>query len=242
MVELDGSHRVPAAGAERVRDVDPAERITVTVYVRRDPNAQPVPDPAAEAAKRPQDRRYLSPAEVAASFGASTSDLQAVVDYARSAGLSTSNVSAGTRSVRVTGPAGALGAAFGVELGYFQRGKVTYRGRVGAVKVPAPLAGIVEAVLGFDNRPVGRSYLRRSAPGATPAALGAKKAAGLPPNTYLPPQVTAGTRRAPDGTPVLDGARQALRRCSKRYAKWLETQSRPPRTRRAACCGSVLLT
>ena len=187
LVELEGSHRDPVQGAERVRDVDPGEEITVTVYVRRDPGAHPVADPTAEAQKRPQDRRYLTPSEVAASFGASQSDLQAVVDYAESKGLHTSDASTVKRSVRVTGQAGALGAAFGVELGYFKHGNVSYRGRVGPVKVPASLSGIVEAVIGFDNRPIGRSYLR-PAPTDAHRSFDAS-AGGQPPNTYLPPQV-----------------------------------------------------
>ena len=187
LVELEGSHRDLVRGAERVRDVAPGEEITVTVYVRPDPGAHPAADPTAEAQKRPQDRRYLTPSEVEASFGASQSDLQAVVDYAESKGLHTSDASKVKRSVRVTGPAGALGTAFGVELGYFKHGNVSYRGRVGPVKVPASLSGIVEAVLGFDNRPIGRSYLR---PAPTEAHRSFDTSAGgLPPNTYLPPQV-----------------------------------------------------
>jgi kumamolisin len=187
LVELEGSHRDLVRGAERVRDVAPGEELTVTVYVRRNPGAHPVADPTAEAQKRPQDRRYLTPSEVEESFGASQSDLQAVVDYAKSKGLHTSDASKVKRSVRVTGPAGALGTAFGVELGYFKHGNVSYRGRVGPVKVPASLSGIVEAVIGFDNRPIGRSYLR---PAATEAHRSFDTSAGgLPPNTYLPPQV-----------------------------------------------------
>jgi kumamolisin len=188
LVELEGSHRHPVDGVERVGDVAADEEITVTVFVRRDPGARPVADPAAEANKHPQDRRYLLPAEVEASFGAAQADLQAVVDYAASKGLRPSAVSRATRSVRVTGPAGVLGAAFGVELGYVQYGDVTYRGRVGPVRVPASLSGIVEAVLGFDNRPIGRSYLRTSKAGTAHLSLDAY-AEGLPPNMYLPPQV-----------------------------------------------------
>lgn len=103
LVELEGSHRDLVRGAERVRDVAPGEELTVTVYVRRDPGAHPVADPTAEAQKRPQDRRYLTPSEVEESFGASQSDLQAVVDYAKSKGLHTSDASKVKRSVRVTG-------------------------------------------------------------------------------------------------------------------------------------------
>jgi len=189
LVELEGSHRHPVVGAERVCSVAPGEEMTVTAFVRRNPDARPVADPAAEARKHPRDRRYLSPSEVEASFGAAPADLQAVVDYAESKGLRPGAVSTATRSVRITGPAGALGGAFGVELGYLRHGDVTYRGRVGPVKVPASLSGVVEAVLGFDNRPVGRSYLRT--PKAGTARVGLDAAEGLLPDTYLPPQVAA---------------------------------------------------
>ena len=66
------------------------------------------------------------------------------------------------------------------------------------MQVPASLSGIVEAVLGFDNRPIGRSYLRAAKAGTVPRSLGVgaetgadanANAGGLPPNTYLPPQV-----------------------------------------------------
>jgi kumamolisin len=186
LVELEGSHRHPVAGAKRVADVALGEQVAVTVYVRRDPDAHPITDPVAEAHKHPRDRRYLSPAEVEASFGAASADLQAVVDYAESSGLRTSAWSTATRSVRVTGPAGALSSAFGVVLSYVRHGDITYRGRVGPVKIPASLMGVVEAVLGFDNRPVGRSYLRMSPPRTARLGPGAT---GLLPNTYLPPQV-----------------------------------------------------
>lgn len=103
LVELEGSHRHPVAGAERVCSVAPGEEMTVTVFVRRNPDARPVADPAAEARKHPRDRLYLSPSEVEASFGAAPADLQAVVDYAESRGLRPGAVSTATRSVRITG-------------------------------------------------------------------------------------------------------------------------------------------
>lgn len=76
LVELPDSSRVLPAGAQRVRDVDPDEPLSVTVYVRRDPAAPSIVDPAAEAEKPPAHRRYLTPAEVERSFGASDADLQ----------------------------------------------------------------------------------------------------------------------------------------------------------------------
>lgn len=175
--------------AQRVGDVDPGDELTVTVYVRRDPAAARLVDPSNEARKAPARRRYLTRSEVEASFGAASADLEAVVAYAESLGLRTSTASKAKRSVRVTGPLGTLADAFGVTLARFQHGEVTFRGQQGALKVPASLSGIIEAVLGFDNRPVGRSYLRRSVPGRTAPPDSLSIARQLPPDNYYPPQV-----------------------------------------------------
>ena len=56
------------------------------------------------------------------------------------------------------------------------------------MKIPASLSGIVEAVLGFDNRPIGRSYLRAAKAGTAQLSLDAH-GGGLPANAYLPPRV-----------------------------------------------------
>jgi kumamolisin len=191
LVELQGSRRQTHADANRVGDISADETLTVTVYVRRDPEAQAIVDPAAEAEKHPRDRRYLSAGEVESSFGASVGDLQAVADYAVSKSLKTSDRSRTKRSIKVTGPAGALTAAFGVDLGHFEHGGLAYRGRTGPVRIPASLAGVVEAVLGFDNRPMGRSYLRTPAGGQMKTTLAEAAARGLPANNYYPPQVAA---------------------------------------------------
>lgn len=189
LVELPGSHRTLPADARRVRDMDAAEPMTVTVYVRRNPSAAPIVDPTAEACKPPARRRYLSPSEVEASLGASNGDLQAVIEFAHSKGLRASDASRVKRSVRVSGPAGALAAAFGVSLAHYRHGEVTFRGREGAVQVPRSLAGIVEAVLGFDNRPVGRSYLRTPAEATERLEETDAGSQPLPANNYYPPQV-----------------------------------------------------
>ena len=189
LLDLPDSHRRLPAGAQRVGDVGPDETLSVTVYVRRDPAAAPIVDAAAEAEKPPGSRRYLTPAEVESSLGASSADLQAVVDYARARGLETGDPSRVKRSVKITGSASALAAAFGVTLAHYRHGEVTFRGMEGPVRVPPQLAGIVEAVLGFDNRPLGRSYLRAPAEARTSWTVEQALAQHLPPDNYYPPQV-----------------------------------------------------
>ena len=56
------------------------------------------------------------------------------------------------------------------------------------MKIPASLSGIVEAVLGFDDGPIGRSYLRAAKAGTAQLSLDAH-GGGLQANAYLPPRV-----------------------------------------------------
>lgn len=83
-----------------------------------------------------------------------------------------------------------MSRAFGVRLVHREHAGGRFRGHEGPVRVPASLRGIVEAVLGLDNRPLGRPYVRHTAEidfgdlgEISPGAL------QLPANTYLPPQV-----------------------------------------------------
>ncbi len=190
LVELPGSHRRLPTGARHVRDVAPGEQLTVTVYVRRDPAAAPIVDLAAEGGRPPAERRYLTPAELAQQFGADEEDLQAVVSYAHAAGLTAGRQSPVTRSVQVSGPAPAVAAAFGVgNLAHYLQGDLTFRAQEGPVKLPGALAAVVEAVLGFDNRPLGRSYLRKPIERGWRGPIAQGAPPQLPPNNFYPPQV-----------------------------------------------------
>ncbi len=223
-VSLAGSERVPLAGATAVGPVDPAERFTVTVYVRANPAAGDLPSVDELSAALPADRHYLSPDEAAARFGADPADLEKVAAFARDHGLEVVDRSVASRSVRLSGTAARFGKAFGVDLQRFEHAEGEYRGRTGDVTVPASLAGVVDAVLGLDNRRIGRAYLRPGIgpvlpmPGdgdaaPAPAAEGAARSAAkpsaapqLPPNTYFPPTV-AGLYGFPGG---VDGSGECV--------------------------------
>ncbi|HEV2373686.1 MAG TPA: S53 family peptidase [Streptosporangiaceae bacterium] len=186
-VPIPGSHRDPLPGARVDAPTDPGERLTVTVYLRPSPHASQKVDVAAQAGLLPRERHYLDPAEVQAQFGADPAEMSAVADWARGCGLEVVRQNVAARSLRLAGTAADFSHAFGVQLQTWRHAGGSYRGRTGAVNVPASLAGVVEAVLGLDNRPLGRAYLR-TARGAFEAAAPGN---GLPANTYLPPQVGA---------------------------------------------------
>src|SRR4051812_7943857 len=86
-----------------------------------------------------------------------------VADYLRGHGMEVEVADPPRRNVTARGTVTQASAAFGVSLGQYSTEHVTYRGREGAVHLPAALAPLVQAVLGLDNRPQARIELHRGA-------------------------------------------------------------------------------
>jgi hypothetical protein len=160
--QLEGSERRPSPTARVVGPVDPNERISVTIVVRRRPDGEPMPDFEHFRTTRPHIRPRVSQQEFAAKYGASDDDLKKVTDFARGAGLAVEETHAARRTVVVSGSAEQMSEAFGVTLQRYEhqverrRGEQpvteTYRGRDGFIHIPQDLAGIIVGVFGLDNR------------------------------------------------------------------------------------------
>ncbi len=195
---LRGSSR-PATRA--IEPVKPGERLTVTIYVQRDPQGTPAPTAHELGRLAPRARSYLRPEQAVAAFGAAPSDLDAVVAFAKAHKLKVVEQSIAKRLVRVSGTAKQVDAAFGVELHHYKHPEGgTYRSYKGEVLLPAELAGVVEGVLGLDNRKMVRTRPHRSKRAAE------AEAGGEPPaNAYTPPML-AKLFDFPDG----DGAGQCV--------------------------------
>jgi kumamolisin len=153
-VPVQGGERTPLQEAQTVGKVDPDERIEVTVLVRRPQSAKGLTSMIEDiSSRKPQERKYLSREEFAASQGAAPEDLEKVKEFALTNNLDVVEVNPAQRSVKLSGTASALSTAFGVDLAYYNYPKGTYRGYTGQIHVPEDLIPIVTAVLGLDNRP-----------------------------------------------------------------------------------------
>jgi kumamolisin len=167
--ELEGSARSPMPGATRSEPAGPDERASVSVCLRSRLGAPPLPD-LSQPDRRPA---RLTRADIAAVYGADPGDIAAVEAFAADHGLTVEESSIALRTVVLAGTAAQLSAAFAVDLGRYQAGPVSYRGHEGPVHLPADLIPAVEGVLGLDDRPVGRPFLRFApAPPAPPAQPG----------------------------------------------------------------------
>jgi kumamolisin len=142
-VELAGSRRAPPHDAVRLRDIEPDARIEVTVTLK---------GPDLPALDRMPDRA-LSRAEIDNNWGVPASTVQKVERVLRSFGLRVQDVKQAGRSLRVTGSATAMTAAFQPKLAIYQvLGQGQIRGREGPLMIPSQLDGLITGVDGFDQR------------------------------------------------------------------------------------------
>jgi kumamolisin len=141
---LPGSNR-DAPVHDRVGDVDPEARATVTVYLR---GTEPSPG-------------RLTREQYRAAHGAADADVQAVRQFAAEHGLSVGDVDLARRSVELSGPVGKLASAFEATVALYRSPDGgTYRGRVGGLTLPAELDGVVTGVFGIDERPQAQPHFR----------------------------------------------------------------------------------
>jgi len=168
---LEDSERKPAPGASRIGDADPKETLSVSLRVRRRPDA-PAPMDLNQLAATPHGRRkHMSREEYGAKYGAAQADLDQVAGFARSQGLTVVESSGPRRTVVLSGTVAQINRAFSVSLRRYQTAGETYRGYEGKVTLPEGLAGVVEEVHGLDNRQVSRPMFRAVAAGQTTTPL-----------------------------------------------------------------------
>ncbi|MGF6572962.1 kumamolisin [Paraburkholderia sp. GAS333] len=157
---LPGSERNVEQGSKVVGQCDPAERIEVFVMLRRQQQAQfdalMSKIEAGDPGVKPLSREAL-----AKDFGAAPDDVAKVKTFAQAHGLTVVREDPAARSVLLSGTIAQFQSAFGVKLEHYEHHSVgQFRGRTGTISVPDDLHGVVEAVLGLDNRPQARPHFR----------------------------------------------------------------------------------
>lgn len=159
---LKGSERNPLPGARSVAKADPAERLEVTILVRRRAD-EALQEKAKALMRGERPRGYIKREDFARQFGADPGDIAAVKQFADRHGLAVVQEDAARRTVLLSGTVAQFNAAFGVELKQFEHEGGSYRGRTGPVHLPDELNGVVEGVFGLDNRPQARPHFRARA-------------------------------------------------------------------------------
>jgi Pro-kumamolisin, activation domain/Abnormal spindle-like microcephaly-assoc'd, ASPM-SPD-2-Hydin len=179
---LSGSERPQTKGSTLLGPVEANEPITVAVIVRQKPGSPEPPDLEYWENTPPDQRVYLSPEEFFERHGAMQEEVDRVAEYLKDRGLRIVEQHAGRRRIMAEGTAEQMNSAFGVTLNRYRAperkvpapppprkegegrpfgdhltsGPHEYHGYEGPVHLPANLSGLVEAVIGLDNRKLGR--------------------------------------------------------------------------------------
>ncbi|MEK6421419.1 MAG: S53 family peptidase [Burkholderia gladioli] len=176
---------------------DPAERIHVTIMLRREGQAalDALVDKLAsgDAAAQPVSRD-----DFAKRFAARTDDIEHTEAFAKRHQLTVERVDPVQSVVELAGTVAQFENAFGVKLQQYEHHAVgTFRARTGDIALPNELHDAVTAVLGLDTRPQAHPHFRFRPP-FKPARTGAS-------TSYTPVQL-ASIYNFPEG----DGAGQCI--------------------------------
>jgi kumamolisin len=187
---LKGSQHPHPKEYKKLHPTDPAEQLTVTLILRRNSGHTRLTPRTVIIDKkmRPSHDAF------AAAHGAEPHELDAVVAFAKTAGLDVLQTDAARRSVVVRGSAAAINKAFDVQLNNYQYDQGVYRSHDAEVNLPADIADYVDAVVGLTNRKVPAKHF-------STAKVARKRASLDPPNTQpLTPAQVAVLYNFPSGT------------------------------------------
>ena len=186
-VVLPGSKRGKNPNATKCGEVDPKQRISVTIGL--------------SGPKLPGADEYIgktmTPEELASQYGAKPEDADKVAKSLGKFGIDVDKVSLVTRSMKVSGTAAQMEAAFKpglVMMRSVDQGE--YRGRQGSIEVPADLKGVVTGVFGLDERRMARRKAAVAAQAASTAALSPLTPTDLEHRYNFPPGNGAGQKIA----------------------------------------------
>jgi len=183
LLPLAGSERAPMDGAREIGPANPNETVDVTIRLRSRAGKKPMV--SADAYTKPiEERTILSRKEFEQRHGADPDSIARVETFARQHKLTVKEKSPARRTVILSGTVTAMNEAFGVELKEYDHPTGKYRGRTGAIHLPAELQEVVEGVFGLDDRPQAKPHFRRRRGRAGARADSVNL-------SYTPPQVAA---------------------------------------------------
>lgn len=118
----------------------------------------------------PDYRKWITPTEFAATYGATSEQISAATAWAQSAGLTVASASPSGMRMTVTGYPAQVEAAFAVTLHQFRIAGHTYFAHVAQPTLPPAIAALFTSIEGLDNLPRDLQTYDQG-PGATPGTL-----------------------------------------------------------------------
>ena len=158
---ISGSERKPVRGARLIHDAHPDQVIEVSIRLRS--KAESKRKELKSALEKPGFAQ-IPRAEYEATHGADPADVEKIKQFAKEYGLKIreTGTELARRTVVLSGTVSNFQKAFNVELKEYSHPKGNFRGREGAISVPAEYSDIIRGVFGLDNRPQAEPHYRRA--------------------------------------------------------------------------------
>lgn len=158
---ISGSERKPVRGARLIHDAHPDQVIEVSIRLRS--KAESKRKELKSALEKPGFAQ-IPRAEYEATQGADPADVEKIKQFAKEYGLKIreTGTELARRTVVLSGTVSNFQKAFNVELKEYSHPKGNFRGREGAISVPAEYSDIIRGVFGLDNRPQAEPHYRRA--------------------------------------------------------------------------------
>jgi len=160
-IALAGSFRADPPGATYVGDVDPDERVVVTVHLKRRSPDRFQPGSAGDLARlsKPMTRRALA-AQRRRTHARAAARIEKLAKAYR---VTVRRIDLGQRVVTLEASARTMTEVLGATLRIYDDDQYRFRARVGQLMIPKEIAPWTRAILGFDQRPVARRLPRLGA-------------------------------------------------------------------------------
>jgi len=151
-VPLKGSERVLLAGSRAIGPTDPHQLIEISVILKHRQNLS-----TARASGK-----FMTHNEFAAQCGADPTHVEKLRQFAKDNNLQMLERGDEVlrRTITLAGTAAAMEKAFAIELIDYDHPDGSYRGRTGAIHIPADCAAIIQGVFGLDDRQVAKPHFR----------------------------------------------------------------------------------
>src|SRR5580658_1085961 len=151
-IVLSGSERTLPADATLVGPTDPNELVDVSIVVKQ----------RRELKLDHLQGKILSHDEFASAYGADPENIERVRAFAIANNLTVveHDNQVACRTLKVRGTVANLEKAFSVTLNDYDHPTGRFRGRSGAIHLPANLADVVQGVFGLDNRSQAKPHYR----------------------------------------------------------------------------------
>ena len=157
---LEHSEPVHSRGAQKLRrKPDPETPARVTLILKLRGSREELDARLAEYCEQaPGERDAAEAAALKHLMRPEKRSLAGIEAFAKARGLKVREADRTSGHVVLAGRLGDLARAFGVEAALFEHAAGRYRSHEGPVHIPGALSGVVDAVLGLDERPLARRH------------------------------------------------------------------------------------